>query len=79
MIVSRMRVAVYIKANCSLCEQALELLDDEGVSYSTHLIVERQEWFERWRFVVPVLEVDGVERLSLRFTVEQLRVALGRT
>jgi glutaredoxin len=79
MIVSRMRVAVYIKANCSLCDRALDLLDDEGVSYDTHLIVERQEWFDRWRYDVPVVEVEGVERLSLRFTLEQLRAVLGKT
>ncbi len=76
MIVSRMRVAVYIKPHCSLCERALELLDDEGVSYTTHLILEREEWFSRWRYSVPVLEIDGVERLSLDFSVEQLRAVL---
>ncbi len=71
-----MRVEVYLKPNCSLCEQALEWLDDEGVSYVTHSLLENEAWFERWRYQVPVIVVDGVERLWLRFTLDELRAAV---
>jgi glutaredoxin len=71
-----MHVEVYLKPNCSLCEQALEWLDDEGVSYLTHSVLEQEAWFERWRYQVPVIVVDGVERLCLRFTRDELRAVV---
>jgi glutaredoxin len=71
-----MRVEVYLKPNCSLCERALEWLDDDGVTYVTHSLLENDDWFQRWRYSVPVIVVDGVERLALRFTLDELRAVV---
>ena len=71
-IVSRMHVEVYTKQGCSLCDDALEDLRRAGVRFVARDIRENLAWFTRWRYSVPVLVVDGVERLSLRWSPDEL-------
>jgi glutaredoxin len=71
-IVSRMNVEVYIKQGCSLCDDALDDLRCRGVGFVTRDIRENLAWFTRWRYSVPVLVVDGVERLRLRWPPDEL-------
>ena len=75
-----MRVEVYKKQSCSLCDDASEWL--QLARASTHFeliehdIYERAEWFARYRYEIPVVVIDGVERLKLNFTQAQLETAL---
>ncbi len=75
-----MRVEVYKKQSCSLCDDAAEWLQLARVSVSfeliEHDIYERAEWFARYRYEIPVVVIDGVERLKLNFTQAQLETAL---
>jgi glutaredoxin len=68
-----MVVEVYTKPGCPLCDEMLDLFDETP---KTHNILERQEWFDAYRYRVPVVVIDGRETLELRFTREQLHKAL---
>ncbi|MEW5743361.1 MAG: glutaredoxin family protein [Myxococcota bacterium] len=73
-------VEVYTRPACSLCADALELLhaarEARGFELVEHDIFERDDWFQRFRYQVPVVVVGGIPRLSLQFTREELEVAL---
>lgn len=75
-----MQIHVYGKPGCPLCEEALELLEDMhprfGFEVVQHNILERQDLFEKYRYLVPVVVIGGVERLSLRFNSQELEAAL---
>ncbi len=77
-----MRVEVYIKPMCSLCDTATTWLLRAHTRHRFELvendIYERQDWFDRHRYQVPVVVIDGVERLSLRFTEAELEAALAQ-
>lgn len=73
-------IHVYGKPGCPLCDEALELLEDIGPRFSfeivRHNILEDAALFEKYRYLVPVLVIDGIERLSLKFDSTQLEQAL---
>ncbi len=76
----RLSLVVYRKPGCPLCDEAEELLHDarEKWRYSLEArnILERDEWFEQYRYRVPVVVVNGIERLELRFSSGALDAAL---
>lgn len=75
-----MRVEIYNRPSCQLCDEAAALLDDAAAQWQFELvevnILTDEALFERYRYLVPVVCIDGVERLRLRFTAEQLDEAL---
>ena len=81
-----MRVELYTKPECSLCETAKGLVTDAcqrlHLSWDELSIYDSQESFQRFRYLVPVLCVDGVVVATLDFaplTVEGLlRAALDK-
>lgn len=77
---STLRVEVYTRSACCLCDEAVELLEavqrERGFSLVEHSIVEDPGWFSRYRHRVPVVLVDGVERLELRVTRAALEAVL---
>jgi len=74
-------VILYAKAGCHLCDEAREYLEDLAVSYAftlDEIDIRRDETlFERYRYRIPVVTVDGVERLEGRIAAEDV-AALGR-
>ena len=70
------RVRLYTKAECSLCEDAREIVYRAKNQF--HLEVEEidirssTQLFAEHRYQVPVLEIDVFTRLTLRFTWEEL-------
>ncbi|PZR16712.1 MAG: thioredoxin family protein [Archangium gephyra] len=73
-------IHVYRKPGCSLCDEALELLTDVSDHFEfevqTHNILEDEALFSKYRYRVPVLLIDGIERLELRFDEGQLDTVL---
>jgi glutaredoxin len=73
-------LVVYRKPGCPLCDEAEELLQDARGKWRYSLearnILERDEWFEQYRYRVPVVVVNGIERLELRFSSGELDAAL---
>lgn len=75
------KVTLYTKSDCSLCFKAkklLETLQAEGVAFELEEVdITRDEaLYERYRFEIPVIAVNGVEALKGRITLEALREAL---
>jgi len=75
-----LQINVYGKPGCQLCDEALALFDDLGPHFEfelvVHNILERPDWFEKYRYLVPVVIIDGIQRLSLRFDSQELEAAL---
>jgi len=73
-------LVVYRKPGCPLCDEADELLHDAREKWRYTLearnILERDEWFSKYRYRVPVVVVNGIERLELRFSTDELNAAL---
>lgn len=72
------RVVVYRKPGCPLCDEAEELLADVAGEVELELrnILERDDWFTTYRYRIPVVVIDGIERLELRFSAQELNAAL---
>lgn len=79
-ISSLSRVEIYIKDGCALCGELMRWLDEGGWrgQVSVHDVRGRPELFERFRYDVPVVAVDGQVRLKLRFSQAELKDVLGR-
>lgn len=63
-----------------MCDDALDALDDlhERFDFDVrqHNIQADAALFEKYRYLVPVVVIGGIERLSLRFDTHQLEAAL---
>ena len=74
------RVTLYTKAGCHLCEQAEELLEDLDAAYDVRLtkvdITEDLATFERYKYEIPVIVVEGGGTVGGRVSAEALRRAL---
>ncbi len=75
-----MRVVVYSKADCSLCDEALKTLEELQAELPHQLVevdVESEPSLaQRYAAIVPVVEV-GPYKLAAPFTATDLRVTLG--
>lgn len=73
-------VEVYTRPHCSLCDDALERLQAArralGFTLVERNIFDREEWFSWYRYRVPVVHIDGIERLALQFSQAELEAAL---
>ena len=73
-------VDLFGKPGCSLCDEALELLDDFREQFEfqirRHNILEDHALFEKYRFRIPVLVIEGEERLSLTINAPNLETVL---
>jgi hypothetical protein len=74
------RIALYVRDGCHLCEDAAVLLDEmigpDG--YSPIDIETEDDLLVRYAHRIPVLSVDGQDRLELIFTPADIRAALDR-
>jgi glutaredoxin len=75
-----MQVILYERRGCHLCEDAASVLDAAigpdryervDIDASDDLVI-------RYGFRVPVVAVDGVDRLEAPMTAEELRAVVGR-
>lgn len=73
-------IHVYRKPGCPLCDEADELLHDAAARFDFtvvgHNILEDDGLFAKYRYRVPVVVIDGIERLELRFDEGRLEAAL---
>jgi glutaredoxin len=63
-----MDVVVYTKRDCHLCERVLEKLDELNSQGSFRIatkdITQNQELYRRYRYLIPVVAVDGEVKLA---------------
>ena len=75
-----MKVTLYTKPGCSLCFKAKKLLEELRSERAFELeeidITGDEALYERYRWEIPVIAVEGVERLRGRFSIDELRDAL---
>lgn len=73
-------VEVFRRGRCPLCEEALEAVEAVRRNFPFELAVidieENQALFERYRFDVPVVSVNGVPRFVHRVTSATLEACL---
>ncbi|HET9110928.1 MAG TPA: glutaredoxin family protein [Ktedonobacterales bacterium] len=75
-------VTLYAKAGCHLCDEARAYLDDALADLDQELDLRETDirldpaLFERYRYRIPVIEVDGVERLEGRISDDAVRELL---
>lgn len=73
-------VTLYGKADCHLCDEAedrlVRLSRQVGLTYRKVDIRSSPELFERFRYRIPVLEIDGGATLDWPVSSEQLRGAV---
>lgn len=73
-------ILLYAKAGCHLCDDARTHLEDLAADY--HLTFDEVDIrrdpaiFERYRYRIPVITVNGVERLEGRIEADDIRVLL---
>jgi glutaredoxin len=70
-------IVLYTKAGCHLCDEARAHLEDLAADHDVVLeeIDIRGDFalFERYRYRIPVIAVDGVERLEGQIAAEEVR------
>jgi glutaredoxin len=75
-----MIVTLYAKAGCHLCDEARELLEDLAGAVEFELrevdIRDDMALFERYRYRIPVIAIDGRETLEGRIASADLAAAL---
>jgi glutaredoxin len=69
------RVVLYERAGCHLCEQAATLLDEViGADRYERIDIDlKDQLILRYGFRVPVVAVDGIDRLEAPMTAAGLR------
>ncbi len=77
-----MVVTLYAKAGCCLCDDARALLEELAAETDFELrevdIRSDPALFERYRYRIPVVTVDGKEAVEGRIGSQDLAAALGR-
>ena len=71
-----MRILLYTRRGCHLCEEAEDLLAAHGVPAALVDVDEAPEAATRYGLRVPVLEIDGEVVLEGRFQERQLAAVL---
>lgn len=73
-------VTLYSKAGCHLCDEVRAHLEDLAADHELEMdeIDIRRDpiLFERYRYRIPVIVVDGVERLEGHIMAEEVRALL---
>ncbi|MBW7652030.1 glutaredoxin family protein [Anoxybacillus sp. ST4] len=54
-----MKVVVYSKENCCLCDEAKAILHELRVKFEEIDIYKDERWFEQYHLIIPVIEIDG--------------------
>lgn len=72
-----LQIMLYGKAGCHLCDVAREYLEDAAADHDFDLrevdIRGDPDLFERYRYRIPVITVNGAERLEGRIEAEDVR------
>lgn len=54
-----MKIVVYSKENCCLCDEAKDILRELQVEWEEVDIYKNEQWLERYQLMIPVIEIDG--------------------
>ena len=68
-----MRVVLYGRPDCHLCDEARAVLEDAGVSFEERDIEADDDLFRRYLERIPVVTIDGQEAFELFVDAAELR------
>lgn len=75
-----MRVELYTKPECPLCDEGAAIVaracERLSIEWSQTSIYSTEDLFQRYRYQVPVLCIDGREVATLRFEAAQVEGVL---
>ncbi|MGG3842046.1 glutaredoxin family protein [Anoxybacillus kestanbolensis] len=54
-----MKIVVYSKENCCLCDEVKDILRELQVEWEEVDIYKNEQWLERYQLMIPVIEIDG--------------------
>ncbi|MGZ3581224.1 MAG: glutaredoxin family protein [Ktedonobacterales bacterium] len=78
-------ITLYSKAGCHLCDEARSYLEELAASHDIDIDIQEIDirrdpsLFERYRYRIPVILVDGVERLEGRIEQDDVYALLPST
>jgi len=72
---TQMRALVYISPRCPLCDEVRAAFD-QVIPLEVVDITRDTALRQRYRYAVPVVEIDGIERLRAPFTKTELEAAV---
>ncbi|MBI2863299.1 MAG: glutaredoxin family protein [Chloroflexi bacterium] len=76
----QIEVRFYTKDGCHLCEEARQMLtaiaDEVSLAITEVDITRDPKVYERFKYAIPVIEVDGAVLIGGRFSLADLREAL---
>jgi thiol-disulfide isomerase/thioredoxin len=74
------QIVVWSKTDCSLCDRVLAILEklshDYPIVVTSRDITDNPAAFERYRYLIPVVEIQGGPRLEGKITEHWLRRGL---
>ena len=74
------RLTFYSKPNCPLCDEARDMLDDLKRDFNLSVtevnILSDPAIYEKYKYFIPVLELETGQVIRARFTEAALRTAL---
>jgi glutaredoxin len=72
-----MKVVLYARPGCHLCDDARAALDDLGVAYDEVDIESDDALFKRYLERIPVIAIDGAEAFELVIDPTELALRFG--
>ena len=74
------RLTFYSKPNCPLCDEARDMLEDLNQEFALVVteinILSNPAIYEKYKYIIPVLELENGQLIKARFTEAELRKAL---
>lgn len=74
------RLTFYSKPNCPLCDEARDMLEDLNREFALAVtevnILSNPAIYEKYKYLIPVLEMENGQVIKARFTESELRKAL---
>ncbi|MDO8636050.1 MAG: glutaredoxin family protein [Dehalococcoidia bacterium] len=74
------RLTFYSKPNCPLCDEARDMLEDVNQEFALVVteinILRSPAIYEKYKYIIPVLELENGQVVKARFTEAELRKAL---
>ena len=75
-----MRLTFYSKPNCPLCDEARDVLEDLNREFALVVtevnILSNPAIYEKYKYLIPVLELENGQVIKARFSETELRQAL---
>lgn len=81
-MIAKPHVTLYTKPGCHLCEEARQEMSAAGIpgeyTFEEVNIEEDEAAYERYKFEIPVIEINGRKAFKYRLTAEEFKRRIRR-